>query len=57
MEQNLKRIDEYEPLDQLNILKLICNRIYIARNITLSEESILDSLKQIDMLFRDENLN
>jgi hypothetical protein len=49
--QNLKFITEYKPLDQLEILRDIGNRIYIARHISLSQEGILDNLEKIDKLF------
>ena len=55
--KDLKRIDKYDSLTQLMILKDICNRMYIARNITLSQDSIVDNLEKIDRLFRDENYN
>ena len=35
----------------------ICAQIYIARNITLSDNEVLASLKKIDKLYRDENYN
>ena len=35
----------------------ICNQIYIARNISLNEESILDALKKIDTIMRDKESN
>ena len=55
---DLKRVDKYDSLNQLMILKDICNSIYIARNITLSEKSIVENLEKIDRLFRDdENYN
>jgi len=54
---DLKRIDKYNSLDQLMILKDICNRMYIARNITLSQDSMIDNLEKLDRLFRDENYN
>ena len=54
---DLKRIDKYDSLTQLMILKDICNRMYIARNITMSQDSMLDNLEKIDRLFRDENYN
>ena len=55
---DLKRVDKYDSLNQLMILKDICNSIYIARNITLSEKSIVENLEKIDKLFRDdENYN
>ena len=55
--KDLKRIDKYNSLDQLMILKDICNRMYIARNITMSQDSMIDNLEKIDRLFRDENYN
>ena len=55
--KDLKRIDKYDSLTQLMILKDICNRMYIARNITISQDSIVDNLEKIDRLFRDENYN
>ena len=55
--KDLKRIDKYDSLTQLMILKDICNRMYIARNITLSQDSIVDNLEKLDRLFRDENYN
>ena len=54
---DLKRIDKYDSLTQLMILKDICNRMYIARNITMSQDSIVDNLEKLDRLFRDENYN
>lgn len=33
----------------------ICNQIYIARNISMNNDSILDSLKKIDALMRENN--
>lgn len=54
---DLKRIEEYDPKDQLNVLMVVCNKIYIARNITLSEDGVKEGLKMIDKLFRDENTN
>jgi len=55
--KDLKRIDKYNSLDQLMILKDICNRMYIARNITMSQDSMIDNLEKLDRLFRDENYN
>ena len=55
--KDLKRIDKYDSLTQLMILKDICNRMYIARNIAMSQDSIVDNLEKIDRLFRDENYN
>ena len=55
--KDLKRIDKYDSLTQLMILKDICNRMYIARNITMSQDSMIDNLEKIDRLFRDENYN
>ena len=33
----------------------ICAKIYIARNITLSEESMLSALAEIDTIYRTKN--
>lgn len=42
-----------DSLQQLMTLKEICNKIYIARNISLNHESVLEQLKKIDKLFRE----
>lgn len=55
--KDLKRIDEYDSATQLKILKDICNAMYIARNITMSHDSMINNLEKIDRLFRDENYN
>jgi hypothetical protein len=56
--KDLKSINKYDSLTQLMILKDICNRIYISRNITMSQDSVIDNLEKIDKLFRDdENWN
>lgn len=52
-----KRIYNYSSDEQRTIMLDICNRIYMARNITLSEETILEELKKIDCLFRDGGYN
>lgn len=46
-----------EEEDEFTLLKSICNQIYIARNITLSESSIIDALEKIDRWGREENKN
>lgn len=48
-----RRIFDFSSDEQRTMLLDICNRIYIARNISLSEEVILEELKKIDCLFRD----
>mgnify|MGYP000483179819 FL=1 len=55
--KDLKRIEEYDSATQLKILTNICNRIYIATNITMSQDSIIENLNKINRLFRDENYN
>ena len=35
----------------------ICAKIYIARNISLSDFEVISSLKEIDKLYREENHN
>ena len=52
-----KRILDFSSDEQRTIMLDICNRIYMARNITLSEETILDELKKIDCLFKDGGYN
>jgi len=55
---DLKEINSYHNLDQLLILKSICHDIYIARNISMNQQKILDSMKAIDRLFVErENFN
>lgn len=53
--KDLKRINKYDALTQLTILKDICNRIYIARAISMSQDSIIDNLEKIDKLFRSDD--
>ena len=55
--KDLKRIDEYDSATQLKILADICNAIYIATNITMSQNSMIENLNKINRLFRDENYN
>ena len=55
--KDLKRIDAYDSATQLKILTDICNRIYIATNITMSQDSMIENLNKINRLFRDENYN
>ena len=51
------KINKHDSLEQLLILKEICNKIYIARNIALDNEGVITQLELIDNLFREENLN
>jgi hypothetical protein len=52
------KINNYNSLDQLLILKDLCNKIYIARNISLSDADVIEQLELIDNLFKDqENFN
>ena len=53
--KDLKSINKYDSLTQLTILKDICNRIYIARSISMSQDSIIDNLEKIDKLFRSDD--
>lgn len=53
-----KAITDYDSINQLLILKAICNQIYIARNISMSSETVEEQMKRIDALFRDrDNFN
>jgi len=49
-----KTIKEYSPEEQFLILGKICHEIYTARNISLNEQTILDNLKNIDILFKEQ---
>jgi hypothetical protein len=42
-------------IDQSDELRDICNRLYIARNISLSVEGVENCLKEIDNIFRDKD--
>ena len=44
-------------LNQRDKLSAICHNIYIARNIVHSDELMMDCLKEIDKIYRDENYN
>jgi predicted transcriptional regulator len=49
----LKRLEETQ--ERMITAERICNKIYIARNITLSEKSILSALAEIDKTYRIKN--
>ena len=49
--KELKRIHEYSKEEQLLLLDGICARIYIARNISMHHQAILDELSKIDKLY------
>jgi hypothetical protein len=49
------KINKHDSLEQLLILKEICNKIYIARNISLDNEGVIEQLELIDNLFRDSD--
>lgn len=51
---DLKHIHKYDSMTQLSILKDICNRLYIARNIAMSQDFVVDNLEKIDKLFKDD---
>ena len=42
-------------IDEYGALRDICNRLYIARNISLSVEGVEDCLKEIDNIFKDKD--
>jgi hypothetical protein len=48
----LKMIHEYSVADRLFLLNQICAEIYIARNISMNHETVLDNLGRIDRLYR-----
>ena len=49
------KIDKLSKDDQLKKLREICNMIYIARNIALTQEGVIKQLEVIDSLFRSDN--
>ncbi len=49
------KINEHDSLKQLLILKELCNKIYIARNISLSNDDVIRQLELIDNLFKDSD--
>ncbi len=51
IDENSQYKKEYEKL------RSICNRIYVARNIGLNPDIIIECLEEIDALFREENMN
>lgn len=54
----MKTINDLTKEEQLSVLIDLCGKIYIARNITLSEKDMLSYLRQIDLLFKDrDNFN
>ena len=55
----IKGFCEYmeKRMNQRYKLSAICHNIYIARNIVPSDELMMDCLKAIDKIYRDENYN
>ena len=49
----LKRLEKTQ--ERMITAERICNKIYIARNITHSEESMLSALAEIDKKYRTQN--
>jgi siroheme synthase (precorrin-2 oxidase/ferrochelatase) len=49
----LERLEKTQ--ERMITAERICNKIYIARNITLSEESMLSALAEIDKTYRTQN--
>ena len=47
------RIFDISCEEQRLVLLDICRNIYLARNISLSNEDILEEMKKLDFLFRD----
>jgi len=58
MEELCSELSFYRKLNK-NFVEAgrICAQIYIARNITISDNEVLASLKEIDKLYREENHN
>lgn len=51
MDDKYKRIHEYPKEVQLLMLDSICAKIYIARNISMNHQGILDEFSKIDKLY------
>jgi phosphoribosylanthranilate isomerase len=51
--KELLQIHSLEP--SVEKMREILNKIYIARNITMSTECVIGALEEIDKLFRDPN--
>jgi hypothetical protein len=51
MNKDLTRQEEYE------LLKALCVKIYLARNLTYSEKALMEALDEIDRWGREENCN
>lgn len=51
MEDKFKRIHEYTKEEQLIMLDNICAKFYIARNISMDHQAILEQLSKIDRLY------
>ena len=47
----LVQLHNYTPEERLVLLTHICHQIYMARNISLNQETIIDNLKKIDTIF------
>lgn len=47
-----KMIHEYTSEERLFLLDRICAEIYIARNISMDQKTILDNLERIDKIYR-----
>ena len=54
---DLKMIHTYTPQEKLFLLDQICNSMYIARNISMDHQTILDNLAKIDRLYRTPSEN
>lgn len=48
----LTQIHNYSPEERLVLLTHICHQIFIARNISMNQEVILENLQKIDTLFK-----
>jgi len=48
----LIQIHNYSPEERLVLLTHICHQIFIARNISMNQQVILDQLSKIDTLFQ-----
>lgn len=47
-----KMIHQYTQEERLFLLNQICSEIYIARNISMDQKTIIDNLERIDKIYR-----
>jgi hypothetical protein len=54
-ENTIKLFWKYDPQDELDLYKVICSKLYVARNITADVSTIHDCLSDLDKLYNGDN--